>query len=217
MVWPVDPARFVAFLGVTTALSLAPGPAVLFCIANGARSGAGAVGAGVLGITLAGLVWFSGAALGLGALMAAAPWVFRPLSLVGLGYLCWLGARAVAAGLSRTSPQAATSDGETLRLTRGGLLQHVGRGLVVQLTNPKTLLYFSGVLPPFLDPRRPLVPQLVMIGSAALLIDATMLQGYGLGGAALASRLRDPRGARLFALASGALLLTAAGLIAIRL
>lgn len=217
MVWPVDPARFITFLGVTTTLSLAPGPAVLFCIANGARSGAAAVGAGVVGITLAGIVWFAGAALGLGALMAAAPWVFRPLSLIGLAYLSWLALKSLAAGLSRAPPKTSDAPAETSRPSRGDILGHGLRGLVVQLTNPKTLLYFSGVLPPFLDPRRPLVPQLAMLGAAALIIDAAMLESYGLGGAALASRLRDPRGARLFALASGALLLTAAVLIAIRL
>ena len=208
MVWPVDPARFATFVGVTTTLSLAPGPAVLFCIAAGARGGASAVLGGVAGITLAGLVWFGGAGLGLGALMTAAPWVFRPLSFLGLAYLLWLGGGAVAKGLRRGAPGAVSADAAGSRRP-GEAWRDVGRGFLVQITNPKTLLYFSAVLPPFLDARRPLAGQLALIGVTALAIDAVMLATYGLSGAALASRLREPRNARLFSVISGCLLLGA--------
>ena len=216
MVWPVDPARFVAFVGVSTTMSLAPGPAVLFCIAAGARGGVSAVAGGVAGISLAGLVWFGGAGLGLGVLMTAAPWVFRPLGLLGLAYLLWLGGSAVVRGLRGRAVEGA-SPGDPGARAPGEAWRDVGRGFVVQITNPKTLLYFTAVLPPFLDARRPLAGQLALIGAAALAIDAAVLGAYGLGGAALAARLREPRNAQAFSVVSGLLLMGAGALIALRL
>ena len=208
MALPVDPARFGLFLGVMAVLAVTPGPAVLFSISNGVHRGARGVGLGVAGITAASLTWFAAAALGLGALMAAAPWLFAVLAWFGVAYLVWLGGGKLWAGLSG---RAAFGGGEHVRPGRAAFVD----GLAVQLANPKMVLFFSSILPPFLDLRRPLPPQLLLLAAAAVVIDAMGLSAYGLGGAALADRLRSPRGARAFAVMSGVLLLCAAGLIAL--
>jgi len=75
MILPVDPHRYAAFLGVMTVLAMTRGPAVLYAVATGARRGKRAALAGVAGMNTAMLVWFAGAALGLGALIAAYPGV----------------------------------------------------------------------------------------------------------------------------------------------
>ena len=208
MTLPVDPARFTLFLGVMTVLALTPGPAVLFSIANGVHRGVRGVLLGVAGITGASLTWFAAAGLGLGALMAAAPWLFRVLAWFGVGYLLWLGGGKLWAGVADRAP---AGGGGHIRPGRAAFLD----GFAVQLGNPKMVLFFSTILPPFLDLRRPLPPQLVVLAAAATVLDFAGLAGYGLGGAALADRLRTPRGARAFALVSGSLLILAAGLIAL--
>ena len=208
MVLPVDPARFSLFLGVMSVLAVTPGPAVLFSIANGVHRGVRGVGLGVLGIGVGSLVWFAAAGLGLGALMAAAPWLFVVLAWFGVAYLVWLGGGKLWAGLTG---RAGFDAGGRVRAGRAAFAD----GLAVQLANPKMVLFFSSILPPFLDLRRPLPPQLLLLAVAAVVLDAVGLGAYGLGGAALAERLRTPRGARIFAVVSGGLLLGAAGLIAL--
>lgn len=204
----VDAQRFTLFLGVMVVLALTPGPAVLFSIANGVHRGWRGVLLGVGGVTAASLLWFVGAGLGLGALMAAAPWLFTVLAWFGVAYLVWLGAGKLMAGLRG---DAHAHEGARIRPGRAAFLD----GFAVQLANPKVVLFFSTVLPPFLDLKRSLPPQLLVLAVAAVGVDFAGLALYGLCGAALADRLRSPAGARAFALVSGALLIAAAVLIAL--
>jgi threonine/homoserine/homoserine lactone efflux protein len=140
--------------------------------------------------------------------MAAAPWLFTVLAWGGVAYLVWLGGGKLRAGLRG---RAGFAEGGHVRPGRAAFAD----GLAVQIANPKMVLFFSSILPPFLDVRRPLPPQLLVLAAAAVVIDAVGLGGYGLGGAALADRLRSPAGARAFAVVSGLLLLGAAALIAL--
>ena len=206
--WPVDPARLALFSGLMVALAATPGPAVLFSIANGVHRGAAGVLAGCAGIAAASAVWFVGAGVGLGALMRAAPWLFAALTWFGVGYLLWLGLGKVRAGLTR-----AEVGPERARVRPGR--SAFADGFAVQVANPKVVLFFSGVLPPFLDVARPLPAQLALLAIPALGIDYLALALYGLGGAALAAKLRTPSGSRHFSLVSGLLLITAAILIAL--
>jgi threonine/homoserine/homoserine lactone efflux protein len=83
----------------------------------------------------------------------------------------------------------------------------------VQIANPKVLLFFTAVLPPFLDPKLSLPPQLALCALATIGMDCITMTAYGLGGAVLAARMTEPRFRRIFRLVVGALLILAAGLI----
>jgi threonine/homoserine/homoserine lactone efflux protein len=89
-------------------------------------------------------------------------------------------------------------------------------GFAVQIANPKILLFFGAVLPPFIDVARPLAPQLLMFAAATIGMDLISMSSYGLGGAALASRMNEPGFRKGFAIAVGVLLITAAVLIVSR-
>ena len=106
---PVEPARFVVFLTVMASLASAPGPANLYSIANGMHRGPRAVLLGVVGMNSATLVWFVAAALGLGALMAAAPQVFHLLTYAGALSLVWLGGKAILAAFGKGGAGGALS------------------------------------------------------------------------------------------------------------
>lgn len=203
---PVDPARYGAFLGVMAVMAVTPGPANLFAIATGAQKGKAAALVGVAGMNTATLVWFAAAALGLGALILAFPDLFHLLAYAGAAYIAWLGVKSLRGAFAK---EAEPGHG-TFKQGQSAYLD----GFTVQIANPKAVLFFTAVLPPFLDPARPLPAQLAAFACATLTLDILAMSAYGLGGAALAAKMTEPRFARGFAVAVGLLLLTAAVLMA---
>lgn len=207
MVWPVDPSRYLAFLGVMTAMAFFPGPANLFSAATGMARGRRATLGVVAGMNSATLVWYAAAAVGLSAVLTALPWLFQLLRWAGAAYLLWLGIGAVRSALhpDAVAPAAITPrPGSNLR-----------NGFMVQIANPKVVLFFTAVLPPFVDLARPIVPQLVLLGAATILMDVIAMTTYGLSGAALSRRMDSPRFRRGFSWTSAGLLIGAAALVAI--
>lgn len=212
MTLPVDPKLYGAFLGLMVVFAMTPGPAVLYAVATGARSGKRAALAGVAGMNTAMLVWFTGAALGLGAVMAAYPGLFRWLTVAGALYVAWLGLQSLMQ-VRAASPVTSTPGGQA-PAPRGSAF---GGGFAVQIANPKVLIFFTAFLPPFLDPGRPVAPQLVLFALGTIGADVLFMSAYGLGGAALSDRMSRPRFRRAFSAFVGLLLLAVAVLILLRL
>jgi threonine/homoserine/homoserine lactone efflux protein len=77
-------------------------------------------------------------------------------------------------------------------------------------------LFFTAVLPPFLDLHRPLLAQLVAFAVASVGMDMLSMSAYGFGGAALSTRMTEPNFRRWFSIAVGCILLLAAVMIATR-
>ena len=209
MILPVDPSLYAAFLGVMAVMAVTPGPANLFAVATGVEKGRRAALAGVVGMNVATLVWFGAAALGLGALVTAFPEAFRIIAIGGALYVAWLGVKALRGAFANESqPQnAVVSSGRSA----------IRDGFMVQIANPKAVLFFTAVLPPFLDVDRPIGPQLLLFALATIGMDVISMSAYGLGGAALARQMSEPRFRRGFGLFVGCLLLLAAVLIVSRL
>lgn len=205
---PVDPHLYATFLGVMAVMAITPGPANVFSVANGVQRGRAGALAGVAGMNSATLVWFAAAALGLGALVVAFPEAFRLISIAGALYVAWLGLKALR-GAFGEAPETAHA---SIRLGRSAFVD----GFMVQIANPKIVLFFSAVLPPFLDVNRPAAPQLALFALATIGMDVLSMSAYGLGGAALARRMTEPRFRRGFAVLTGLLLLAAAALIVSR-
>lgn len=204
MTLPVDPSRYLAFLGVMAAMAFFPGPANLFCVATGMARGRRAALAAMVGMNGASLVWYVAAGLGLGALMTAFPAAFKVLRLLGAAYLVWLGIGAVRAAFAPGALEAAAAPrpGSNLR-----------NGFAVQIANPKLILFFTAVLPPFLDLARPLAGQLLVFAATMIALDAAAMSTFGFGGAALAQRMEDPRFRRGFSVTTALLLFGAAALV----
>jgi threonine/homoserine/homoserine lactone efflux protein len=206
---PVDPARYLAFLGAMAILAATPGPSNLFAIANGMSRGRKAVLLGVAGMNTATLIWYVAAALGLGALALAFPQAVKALIVIGALYLVWLAYKAVKAGFAEDGGLGHT----TIHAARSAYRD----GFLVQIANPKILLFFGAVLPPFLDFRKPLGAQFLLFAAATVILDVIATTAYGFGGAALSRRMTEPRFRRRFSLTTAAVLLAAAGLIVSRL
>ena len=206
---PVDPHLYAAFLGVMAVMAITPGPANLFAVATGMEKGRASALIGVVGMNAATLVWFGAAALGLGALVSAFPQVFRIIAVLGALYVAWLGIKALRGAFAT----AAEPDHVEVRRGRSALVD----GFTVQIANPKAILFFTAVLPPFLDVNRPVAPQLALFALATIGMDILSMSAYGLGGAALARQMTAPRFRKGFGIVVGCLLILAAVLIVSRL
>ncbi|EGF92050.1 lysE type translocator family protein [Asticcacaulis biprosthecium C19] len=208
---PVDPAKYTAFLAAMALMAISPGPANLFFIRTGLSGKKRNVFAGVLGVNSATLVWFVAAALGLQALMIALPVAFTVMTLVGGLYLVWLGGSTIRHALKleneRIDPQfmAPAAPGTLTRTLR--------EGFMVQMLNPKVLLFFSVVLPPFLDIARPMPAQMSVFAATAIGMDVISMTSYGLLAVTLSHLLQQPRHRRTFDIAAGSVLVLIAVMI----
>jgi len=205
---PIDPERYALFLGVMTAVAATPGPAILFSLATGVRAGPAAALLGVAGINAASLVWITLAALGLGAAAAAYPEAFRVIALLGAAYVAWLGLKSLieaAKGAPTLAESKPASPGHALR-----------DGFVVQISNPKAIIFFAAMLPMFVDPARPAGPQFAILGTTAIVLDVAFMSAVGLAGGAFARVLAAPAARRAIEALTGVLLIAVAVLLALR-
>ena len=206
---PVDPHLYSTFLGVMAVMAVTPGPANLFAVATGMEKGRASALFGVLGMNVATLVWFGAAALGLAALVKAFPAAFKVVAVLGAVYVAWLGVKALRGAF-------ATAGQPDRLVVRNGRSAFVD-GFAVQIANPKAILFFTAVLPPFVDVSRPVAPQMALFAVAVIGMDMMSMSAYALSGAALSRRMQQPRFRKAFGVFVGVLLMTAALLIVARL
>jgi len=150
-----DSSHLALFVSTTLVLLLIPGPAVLYIVAqsveHGRRAGLAAVG----GVHVGSAVHVAAATVGLSALLVSSAVAFSAVKLVGAAYLVFLGVqRLIGRGESAGAP------------ARGG--HDLGRifrqGIVVNVLNPKTALFFFAFLPQFVNPSRSAAPQIAILG-----------------------------------------------------
>ena len=163
----------LTFFGVSVLLGLTPGPDNLFVLLQSAQRGWRAGMAVVLGLCAGLVVHTAAVALGLAAVFAASAMAFTVLKYCGaayLAYLAWQALRAPAA----TAQEPASAPGNQRKPGGPSLGRMVGRGMVMNLTNPKVLVFFLAFLPQFADPARGSVAlQLMVLGVVFML--ATLL------------------------------------------
>lgn len=149
---------FTAFLVITFVLIIMPGPIVTLVISTGATRGVRAALTTVAGTTLGNAALLAAIALCLNWVHAHADLVFDALRITGAAYLVWLGVQMW---------RHAGEGGDELRET--GRARFV-RGLIVALSNPKTIVFFTAFLPQFIDSRLPAGPQLAAMCVASVVI-----------------------------------------------
>jgi threonine/homoserine/homoserine lactone efflux protein len=151
----IEPATFALFAAATLVLAATPGPALLY-VAGRTLAGGRAEGlASAAGAALGGCAHIAAGALGLSAIVAASADAFTALKLVGAAYLVWVGVQAWRSG---EQPDAAPAPAAT------GARRAFRDGVLVELLNPKTALFFLAFLPQFVDPARPVAPQFALLG-----------------------------------------------------
>ena len=131
---------FAGFLAITIVLILVPGPIVTLIVSTGATRGVRAALVTVAGTTLGNAALLAAIALGLNWVLLHATHLFELLRWVGAAYLIWLGVRVWRSGATPVTVFA-------------GNRVHFWRGVLVALSNPKTLVFFTAFLPSSSTPR----------------------------------------------------------------
>ena len=191
------------FAVAAVTLLVIPGPAVLYIVTRSVDQGRAAGLASVCGVHVGTLVHVAAAALGLSALLVSSATAYDAVRWLGAVYLVWLGVRRL---LARDDDLAAAGSGNR----RTGLGRIFAQGVVVNVLNPKTALFFFAFLPQFVDVARGSVRlQVVVFGVAFVLLGLVSDGAYALLASTGAGWLRRRPGvAKASRLVSGGVLIS---------
>lgn len=174
--------RIAAFLLASGVLALTPGPGVIYLLTQTLAHGRPLGLVSVVGIALGSLANAVLASLGLAVVMAASAAAFSLVKFAGAAYLVYLAIRTLSARPDPPQAAAPVNEIPLRRVFRDGFL--------VALLNPKTALFFAALLPQFIVPGVPPLPQTVFLGAAFVAIAMCTDTLYVCTAAALAGRVR---------------------------
>lgn len=155
-------------------LSLTPGPAVLFVVSQGLRHGGTRSIWANLGILSGNAFYFMLSATGLGAMLLASHSLFLVIKWLGAAYLIYLGLTTL---LSKGTVGDLVPENTSPLQVSGPRLWL--RGFALQAANPKALLFFTALLPQFINPTEPVAWQVLILGLSSVVAEFFVLIGYG--------------------------------------
>jgi threonine/homoserine/homoserine lactone efflux protein len=188
-----DAATLAVFAVAAVTLLVIPGPAVLYIVSRSVGQGRAAGLASVCGIHVGSLLHVAAAALGLSALLVSSALAYDTVRYLGAAYLVWLGVQRLLARDEDTAAAGAARD----RLGRV-----FAQGVVVNVLNPKTALFFFAFLPQFVDAAAGSVTlQVAVLGATFVALGLVTDSAYALlastGAGLLRRRRRVARASRL--------------------
>ncbi|HRM69173.1 MAG TPA: homoserine/homoserine lactone efflux protein [Thauera phenylacetica] len=181
---------WLAFLAAALVIAVSPGPGAVLSMSTGLRYGYAAALRAIAGLQIALLLQLCVVALGLGAVLATSEAAFAVVRFAGAAYLIWLGVHKW-----RSPPEPIGGDGEGLRVQ--SRRQLYAQGILVNLTNPKAIVFIAALVPQFIVPDRPQWPQFAIIGATMVAVDMMVMSCYALLATRFRPLLRNPRLLRL--------------------
>jgi homoserine/homoserine lactone efflux protein len=161
---------WITYLITTIVLSLTPGPGVFSCLSSGLNHGLRLGVWNSIGMQAANLIIVIAVSLGLGALLVASETLFTGVKWLGVIYLIYLGIATWRAPLRAFEKDA--DDGA--RTARAVFM----RGFLVNATNPKGIIFFTAILPQFIDVARPQATQYAILAATTFAVDLVVMGGY---------------------------------------
>jgi threonine/homoserine/homoserine lactone efflux protein len=159
----------------------------------------------VLGTSCASLLYLTVSALGLIAVLTASAQAFALVRYVGAAYLIYLGLRML-----RNAWRHKSAPGGEVELRSRPFLQ----GLTTHLSNPKAIVYWTALLPQFIEPSASVTRQIMILGGIAILADLLVLASYAVLAAWARGWLRKSRPVSWIDLVAGSFLISAGSLLA---
>ncbi|MGO2240383.1 MAG: LysE family translocator [Halomonas sp.] len=164
-------STWLLFVAMALVSIASPGPAFLVAVRNGMAGGTKRVALSSLGNIIGLLILASAAVLGLGVILNASETLFSLLKFGGAAYLIYLGIRQWRSKRSLAVPSTAAKPIPHWRF--------FSEGLLVAMSNPKAILFFTALFPQFLDTQRALLPQFSMMVGTFMVLSFATLMAYG--------------------------------------
>jgi homoserine/homoserine lactone efflux protein len=152
-------------------LCLSPGPSALLVISLGLTRGQAAGVLATIGVLAANCIYFALSATGLAAAQHVSSEAFLVIKWLGAAYLIWLGFRMIVRSFQTRGEQVISPDPVSKR-------RSFWQGFVTQGANPNLLIYFTAILPQFIDPRARLGSQVAVLAFSSFAIEFTVLSAY---------------------------------------
>jgi threonine/homoserine/homoserine lactone efflux protein len=185
----VNPSLYEAFLAAAVILIVIPGPDMMFIVSVGARGGPAAGLLAAAGAAVGLTVHTAAAVLGLSALFTALPALYHLLRWAGASYLLYLAVKAF-----RARSPAAEGNGQAAGISCPSRFRAFWQAVVIDVLNPKTILFFVTFLPQFVAPDLGNVSlQFLILGITFVLADLVIDGLIGLASGRLTRALRRSR------------------------
>ena len=163
---------WLALVAAGVVISFTPGAGAINTMSNSLASGWLRSGWGILGQQVALVVHIAIVAAGVGVLVVGHPVLFTTIRYTGAAYLVYLGIRQL------TSRAGFSTVDETGAPTREPAWPMFRRGVFVNLTNPKAIVFFLAFLPQFVRPTQPLLTQYAVLTATVVVIDVAVMWGF---------------------------------------
>ncbi len=160
---------WLAFLAATIIISVTPGAGAVNTMATAIRSGLVRTLPSIMGLQVALIIFLIIVAAGLGAILAASETLFTLIKWLGAVYLIFLGVMKW-----REASQELSSDNQTAISKR----KSFASAILVNLTNPKAIVFQAAFLPQFVDPSQTLWSQYLIMGVTMVIVDSLVMVGY---------------------------------------
>jgi homoserine/homoserine lactone efflux protein len=169
----MDITVWITFIVASVIFSIAPGAGAIASINNTLQYGIKGFFIGVVGLQFALCFHLIIVSLGLGALLSSSALAFSIIKYVGAVYLIYLGiSKLLSKRVVALDPSVDQSKEMPLKLIR--------QGFIVNLLNPKSIVFLAAFLPQFVDPSRPIIMQYCLLGCTVLFIDTLAMFFYSL-------------------------------------
>ena len=199
----MTPETYLLYLGVLAAFfATPPDTSQLLIISNSLRHGLRRSLATVAGDLSANTLQMSAAAFGLTALVATSADALWVVKWLGVAYLAWIGLQLILRADAAPADRPKTGSGHLFR-----------QGFLTSSANPYAVVFFGALFPQFIDPTRPVMPQLLILGVTYLVVDGAILILWAWAATRTLGRIKNLTGPRINRI-SGALMIAAATLLA---
>ncbi len=193
-------------------ISLTPGAGAVNTMTNSITAGWRRSIWGVAGQQVALVLHLAVVAAGLGVLVARSPIAFSLIRYAGAAYLVYLGVRQLRAGPDPSDPEPRREVPDRPEPA----WSMARRGLLVNLTNPKAVVFFLAFTPQFIRADRPLLTQYLVLGATIMVIDVIVMWFvFAAAAGGLARLTRSPRGQRAMGRVFGCLFVGVGVLLAV--
>jgi len=198
-------STWLTFFVASWLISLSPGAGAISCLSAGMRYGFRRSIPNIFGLQVGATLLVAIVAAGLGAVLATSVVAFTAIKWFGVAYLLWL-------GIAQWRAEAKPLQLDDARAMSG--VQMFTRAVLINLSNPKGIVFMLAVLPQFIDPHAAQWPQYALCAATIFFTDAIVMSGYTLLASRVFASLREPHHIRWLNRTFGSLFVGAALLLA---